>query len=91
MKFDWHVLNRQTRVKVDQIINEAMQIAKYYCRAREVQQVRMILYKVRQLIRVDRTRLGLVELKNSPTTRSARTDNSILRRLRVLSATSRTN
>jgi predicted ribosome quality control (RQC) complex YloA/Tae2 family protein len=65
-------------------INEALQLVKYFSRARSTQQARIIVCKIRDLIRVDQSHPGLVQLKKNPTKKSARTDISILRRFGIV-------
>jgi hypothetical protein len=66
-----------------QTIDEALQLVKYHSKARNCPQSRMIMCKIRELIRVDRTRPGLVRLKQAPTKKSIRTDPPALGRLGV--------
>jgi predicted ribosome quality control (RQC) complex YloA/Tae2 family protein len=66
-----------------QTIDEALQLVKYYSKARNCPQSRMITCKIRELARVDRARPGLVQLKRAPTKKSIRTDPPALRRLGI--------
>jgi hypothetical protein len=65
-------------------LNEALQLVKYFSRGRHAQQARMIVSKVRDLVRVDRTRPGLVQITRAPQKKSTRTDIPTLRSLGVI-------
>lgn len=62
-------------------LNTAYQLVKYFSKQRESQVSRMISTKIRNIVRVDREKPGLVVLKKSPTKRSIKSDVQCLKKL----------
>ena len=64
-------------------LNAAYQLVKYFSKQRNARISRMISTKVRNIVRVDRERPGLVELKKSPSKKSIKSDVSCLKRFGI--------
>lgn len=65
-------------------VNEALQLVKYYSKAKETNNIRTIQSPVRELRRVSIKKPGLVELKKAPKKKNIKTDIASLNRLGVI-------
>ncbi|KAH0791503.1 fibronectin/fibrinogen-binding protein [Histomonas meleagridis] len=64
-------------------ISDALQLVKWFSKAKNENSTNCIISKIRNLIRVDYQHPGLVQLKKAPVTKTVKVDFSELRRLGI--------